>query len=455
MNTYRKSERGQIVVIFVVALVALLALTALAIDGGMILSDRRVAQAGADAAALGGAGAAAREIENAGITYSTFDCSSAAVLDAIDAASQAAIDAAAANNFLGLANDGDLNPNNETYGVEVLCEDDAASVDRHIDVMTTITSETSTSFLHLFNSGPMTNTVTAVVRVRPPTPLAMGNAIVTFSPLWGTKTGGLDFTGGAVLHVTDGGMFSNSSIRQKGSGSIWVHDGLGDVMDGSVRCLMDCDEFVPGNMDPDPVDICTAADNCPGLRIQPITMPTPACGANRGAINGSGTYDPGTYSSASIGNGDVVKLNPGLYCFNGVVKITGGSLTTVADADGHLGVTIFLKKANGDWNITGGTITLVSPVNADQVTAGSIQGVLLYLEDGNTNEIKITGNGTGSYSGLIYGRDAGLYVRGSSADTFNGQILVRYMDNAGTSDMKVSFVDNTNFGDPTFLDVIR
>jgi len=29
------------------------------------------------------------------------------------------------------------------------------------------------------------------------------------------------------------------------------------------------------------------------------------------------------------------------------------------------------------------------------------------------------------------------------------------MDNAGTSDMKVSFVDNTNFGDPTFLDVIR
>ncbi|HNT53224.1 MAG TPA: pilus assembly protein TadG-related protein, partial [Anaerolineaceae bacterium] len=67
MNTLHPSERGQIVVIFVVALVALLALTALAIDGGMLLSERRIAQGAADAASLAGTGAASRELQSGGV----------------------------------------------------------------------------------------------------------------------------------------------------------------------------------------------------------------------------------------------------------------------------------------------------------------------------------------------------------------------------------------------------
>lgn len=86
---------------------------------------------------------------------------------------------------------------------------------------------------------------------------------------------------------------------------------------------------------------------------------------------------------------------------------------------------------------------------------GSILGVLIYVQNGNTNELKIEGNGTGAYNGLIYAKDAGLYVRGTSAGDFMGQILVKYLDNSGTNEMTVRFEDNTNLGDPTYLDVIR
>ena len=68
-STKYSSERGQVLVLLVLALVGLLGFTALAIDGGMVYSDRRTAQNAADAAALAGAGAAAQYIR----TYEAAD----------------------------------------------------------------------------------------------------------------------------------------------------------------------------------------------------------------------------------------------------------------------------------------------------------------------------------------------------------------------------------------------
>src|SRR5512136_2436933 len=52
MNTHRRSERGQALILIVAAMVALIGITGLAIDGGNIYSDRRHAQNAADTAAL-------------------------------------------------------------------------------------------------------------------------------------------------------------------------------------------------------------------------------------------------------------------------------------------------------------------------------------------------------------------------------------------------------------------
>jgi uncharacterized membrane protein len=64
----KKTENGQALVLIALAFVAMLGFVALAIDGGMIYSDRRFAQNGADAASLAGGGKAALSLENAYIS---------------------------------------------------------------------------------------------------------------------------------------------------------------------------------------------------------------------------------------------------------------------------------------------------------------------------------------------------------------------------------------------------
>lgn len=56
MNTkHFNSEKGQAIVYLVIGLVVFLGFVALAIDGGMVLADRRDAQNATDASALAGA----------------------------------------------------------------------------------------------------------------------------------------------------------------------------------------------------------------------------------------------------------------------------------------------------------------------------------------------------------------------------------------------------------------
>jgi uncharacterized membrane protein len=76
------SEKGQAAVLLALAFVALLAFAALAIDGGMVYSNRRHAQNGSDSASLAGGSAAALYMENKFVTYGNFDCSDPRVVAA-------------------------------------------------------------------------------------------------------------------------------------------------------------------------------------------------------------------------------------------------------------------------------------------------------------------------------------------------------------------------------------
>ncbi|MBE0685229.1 MAG: Tad domain-containing protein, partial [Anaerolineaceae bacterium] len=52
----KRQESGQIIVLLAVSLVVVMMVAALAVDGGMIYSERRFAQNAADASALAGGG---------------------------------------------------------------------------------------------------------------------------------------------------------------------------------------------------------------------------------------------------------------------------------------------------------------------------------------------------------------------------------------------------------------
>ncbi|HEY5668948.1 MAG TPA: Tad domain-containing protein, partial [Anaerolineales bacterium] len=98
LDTYTQ-EKGQALVLITLAMVVLLGFTALAIDGGMVYSDRRHAQNAADASSLAGGSAAALQLENDHITYGTWGCNKGDILDAMDAGEGAAIDRAGDNGF--------------------------------------------------------------------------------------------------------------------------------------------------------------------------------------------------------------------------------------------------------------------------------------------------------------------------------------------------------------------
>ena len=73
---FKESEKGQAIVYLVIGLVVFLGFVALAIDGGMALSDRRHSQNAADAASLAGGGIAAEYMEDHNVTIFNWNCSS-------------------------------------------------------------------------------------------------------------------------------------------------------------------------------------------------------------------------------------------------------------------------------------------------------------------------------------------------------------------------------------------
>src|SRR3972149_2916821 len=175
----RFSENGQASVLLAIAFIVLLAFTALAIDGGMVYSNRRHAQNASDASSLAGGSAAALYLENHYVMYGDWSCSDGRVIAAQNndpaGAKAVAIDRAGSNDYLVDTDTTDKN------GVSTECVDNAdngSGIAKYLDIKTLITTDTKTAFAHFVYSGPLRNTVEAVTRGRPRTPLAFGNALV-------------------------------------------------------------------------------------------------------------------------------------------------------------------------------------------------------------------------------------------------------------------------------------
>ena len=173
------SDEGQVLPFLAVCFVILLGFAALAIDGGMLFSDRRHAQNAADASSLAGGSGAAYFMRAHNVSYDAFICGSSGTLSTQNAAETAAITYATLNDYVI---DNDIS---DKHGVTVSCEitDLGSYEDKHFDVITQITRDTSTSFAHLVYNGPMRNEVEAITRVYPPTPLAFGKAIANGYPV--------------------------------------------------------------------------------------------------------------------------------------------------------------------------------------------------------------------------------------------------------------------------------
>jgi hypothetical protein len=417
MNVERKSsESGQAIVLIALTFVVLLGFTALAVDGSMVYSDRRFAQNSTDASSLAGGGVAALEMENRNITYLGWPCNVARTSTipgdlayAASAARDAAIDRAADNDFII---DEDIS---DKHGVITECGVDYSNPlfpDKYLDVTTNITIDTDTAFAHFVYRGIMRNSVEAVTRVRPRSPLAFGRAIVALneSTCQGQQNGA-GFHGSNTVYVDGGGIFSNGCMSQDGNGP---HFDV-TVVNGSIdyRYKDNNDDFSVFSPTP---------------QVHNTVMPPSSY-----QIDPPNCSDPNAHNLAGSDFEDEAEdgLNPGLYCVSGDISFSGnGSFS---------GNEVTIVLLNGGLRITGNPLMEFSAPTAAN-PAPAVRGLLIYAPQSNHNEIHLGGTANSAWTGTVLAPGADIELSGTSSNVaFNTQIIGYNVKVGGTSDTLVTY----------------
>ena len=443
---YKRSERGQVLVLIVLAVVALLGFTALAVDGSMVYSDRRQIQNSADAASLGGGGRAAMILENTHVTDWNWTCTLTGVLDAQNQARTVAAARAADNGFVLNSNDLDLS---DRHGVTTQCGMDTSSgwPEKFVDIRVMLTGDSDSSFAQFVFKGPLRNSVEAITRVRPRTNAAFGHAIVGLNPAnCSGNANGVVVNGNLDVNVDGGGIFSNGCLSGTGTASEV------NVTNGSIAYVS---EFIPGNTawNPNPGSASPMPQDAFDIE-PPDCSQVPHFGNPSNAFNTGATgYIPaGNYTRINM-NGDVTLQGGGLYCLYGNFD-TGNVNVSVLPSGGKTGVTIYLISGSFLTSGNGSVVLTAPPFSPDPFPA--IPGLLVYLARGNNGLVKLRGNSGSYYQGTIFAPSGNIDQAGTDdAQAFSSQLIGNNVFISGHVRLDVYFTANMMYQIPARLYLYR
>jgi hypothetical protein len=401
------SERGQAIVYLVLGLVVFFGFVALAIDGGMALADRRHEQNAADAASLAGGAAAALHIDKNRATTCGQEWSCPGSIDdnSFGYARARAKDRAQANNF---TIDNDLSDHN---GVEIDCGGNSWD-DAYIDVTVDISATTPSNFLQLVYPKALHNEVEAVTRVDPGGPYEYGNAIVALNDANCADPGseGVIMGGSGSATVDGGNIYSYGCLRDNGGVTVTV-TGVDDDGNPFGAYGDDLSHITGDNWDPTP--------QISGETAQPSDYTI-----DNEQIDCTGHYI----------NGSSFPSNPsGLYCITGDLTINAG-----AHIEGE-NVTIYVPT--GKFTINGTPYIKISacPSTSDSCPNGSIAGLLIYLPPSNTHLVKINGDESSEFHGLILAPGSTVQLNGNGKNMYYGQVIGNNVEITGNADFSLTY----------------
>ncbi|HUF38083.1 MAG TPA: Tad domain-containing protein [Anaerolineales bacterium] len=435
-----RSEKGQALILIVFGIVGLLGFAALAIDGGRIYTDRRNMQNSSDTASLTAAASIANYMSANGVYYSNWTCDDTQpwYISAKAQAFSDAIDRAAING--GYIIDTDATDDN---GVMAECGVDG--FEKFIDVTTYITHDTPSSFAQFVFGGPLRQTVISTARVYPQTSGGFGHAIVALNEADCTgNQSGVTINGTIDIEVNGGGVFSNGCLRASGA-HLEVN-----VDDGGNTYIAEYDTNGGPTVNPAPVQ-ATEPMSGDTFAIDPPNCNHSSMQA-RTYSNGQTVMEPGRYASniSITSSGSNVTMNPGLYCFYGVFKMTGGVLNASS------GVTIYMD--DDDLEIGGNVlVTMHAPLGTATAVAPAIPNLVVYLPPGHTGNVSMLGTTGSSYAGTVYAPDAYVKVGGNAGinPTYSTQIIGWDVSISGTSDVYINFSEEFAYQFPPRLDLNR
>ncbi|HEX2979192.1 MAG TPA: pilus assembly protein TadG-related protein [Anaerolineaceae bacterium] len=425
-----RKEDGQVLILVALVLVGVLLFTSLAIDGGMIYSDRRIAQNAADSAALAGAGEASQIIK----TKTAWNCADFSTgTSAWTNIANTAVASALSNDF---SIETDLGNKN---GVEITCSSDP----NFLDVKVIISKKVETSLIHMVYPSDVVNTVVAVSRVRPPAYFAAGMAIVALGEECtsnGKKSdGGITFTGDADTIVTMGGAYSNACVDIKGTaGSVQISNGIGYLTnwkEAGKKTIVPPNAKYKGTA-PIQIDDSSLIVNCPAGKAVDVSV-----------NNGTQTISPGNFKDITVHNKGTLKMEPGLYCISGTVSLSGTVTGT--------GVTLYMPDTAGSFSTAGDAqVKVTAPPQSCHSAGGptfpgcppSIGGMLIYYLPGPDTgcpscSLALRGNASSVYTGTVYAPNSTVEVGGndSAISEVGAQVLARTVFIHGTSALTIKY----------------
>jgi hypothetical protein len=375
---------------------------AVALDGGIMLTERRHAQATADAAAL----AAAADLLNHYMANAGVDSGTAVT---------SATTLATANGYTGA---------NSTVTVRVYPASYQGGPNAGTQVPAgyaevTVTYNQARFFSSMWGSSSIPISARAVARGKWD---ASDPAILALNP---TADGALTATGNGSISVT-------RTVEATGTGNIIVDSSssAGITVSGKNAVVTDpsggIDVSGPapgfsgsGSVSPAPT---TNQPTTPDpLRFIPEPS-QPAAAPSSTTSNGVTTYYPGYYPSGlSLTAGYTAVLQPGLYYMGGTFKVNGNGSSSLTGS----GVTIF-AGTGGSLDLGGNGSVTLSPQ-----TSGIYQGLLYFQSRSNTSDVNISGSGSFNVTGTIYAPKATLTVTGNG-DSVSSQIIADQVQNKGS-----------------------
>ena len=405
-HNHKKSEQGQAIVYLVLGLVVFFGFVAFAIDGGMVLADRRNAQNAADAAALAGAGAAARLMSLAAPEcYKDWVCTDAFK----DAARDAAITRGGQNNFT-------LETNfDHSNGVVVTCD----SGGLYLDVTVEISTTTPSNFLQLVFPSALHNKVQSVARANAEQPVWMDAAVIGLNPAGCIGGNGVTLNGSGDTTVIGGGIFSNGCLQGNGAAGEATVEG-GDAQGHYLQ---------PGNLTWDPEPTLTSDT----IQTSDFYIPPPPLDASGNCIGGENV------------NSLPATMHAGLWCVQGNLNINKNIKSDVG------GVTIYMKNGHIFYN-GNATVDLSAP-GPDPDPSPAIPGILFYVPNGQA--VTVNGTSDDHFSGMIYAPKSDIQLTGNADNIFNGQVIGWNVKVGGSNIMTVNYDDCNAYVRPPSIELYK
>jgi hypothetical protein len=433
-----KSEKGQVVLLVALIIVGLIGALALAVDGSMIMLDRRNAQAAADSAAIAGSYEIARNF-NDPIGTLTQKAVTAAISRAADngyTITAANVEYPITGNFNKVNNDPD------TYNY----------------IRVNIHSPVQTTFLDIIGAlNPIINHVHATAYISPETSLASFGLIALAPSGCGIREeyGGLYMGGGGTLDITGGGILVNSS-GDGSNGCYAMELSNNSIINAHTNPIVIVGtRLVSGTVSPVPLDhmpsyaMSFPPDGAPNIPTSSAYASYGFCASNAVITSTTRVYKGLTYQEMTPGNATAqfnkdynIWMRPGVYCFP-----NGMSISNKAVYGDNVLVYITPQATKYEVSLLGSSSFELHNYDSDPY-----KGMVLFIDpkgyaaaSQNYCSLLMSGSSTFNVDGTVYAPMCTITLGGSQGSTISAQVVGYKINLQGGSTFNVRSLTGNNF----------